>query len=87
MSDEQPNEGAPEAPPPAAEAPPAPEAPDVPPLTARDAEVLHAALARVCRMLGYNDEHMPEHTADIDATGVDARIAGLVSFAKAARLP
>jgi hypothetical protein len=59
----------------------------LPPLSARDAEVLHAALARVCRLLGYNDPFMPEHVADLDATGVDERIAGLVAFAKTAKLP
>jgi hypothetical protein len=56
-------------------------------LSPRDAEVLHVALARVCRLLGYSDEHMPEHASSIDASGVDERIAGLVAFAATARLP
>lgn len=52
-----------------------------------DAEVLHACLSRVARLHGYADEHMPEAVADIDTAGCDPRIAGLVAWAKTARMP
>lgn len=52
-----------------------------------DAAILHQALARVTRLLGYSDAHLPDHVGDIDATGVSEKYAGLVAFAKVAKLP
>ena len=56
-------------------------------LTPADATLLVAALARVARLHGYSDEYLPEHTGDIDTTGADPRILGLLTWAKTARLP
>jgi hypothetical protein len=52
-----------------------------------DRDVLHAALTRLGRLLGYQDEHSPEHTNDLDTTGLSAKYAGLVQWAKGAKLP
>lgn len=52
-----------------------------------DASILHACLSRVARLLGHADEHMPEHTADLDTTGVSEKYAGIVAWAKGAKLP
>lgn len=69
------------------------EAPTSPPVaktftpTTRDATVIHACLSRLARLHGYTDEHLPEHTGDIDVSGVSPEVAGLVAWARGARMP
>lgn len=60
----------------------------IPPWTQaeRDRYVLRAALSRVCGLLGYSDEHTPPYSGDIDTADVSPEIAGLVEFARTARL-
>lgn len=61
-----------------------------PPATSQrdlDQAVLHACLSRLSRLMGYQDEHMPDHVSDIDISGVSEKYAGITAFAKGAKLP
>jgi hypothetical protein len=51
-----------------------------------DRDILHACLARIARMLGYADEHMPAHTGDIDVSAASEKIQGIAQWAKTAKL-
>jgi hypothetical protein len=52
-----------------------------------DRDILHAALSRITRLMGYRDSEMPEHVGDLDVTGLSEKYAGIVRFAKTAKLP
>lgn len=52
--------------------------------TTRDAQALFEGLARMARLRGYEDHHIPEHKGDIDMTGLSPEVAGLVDFARKA---